>query len=117
MGRSSAPRAQFYIWPLILLLASTIASAAELRGRIWDAATSKAPENASLRLSCGGNPNPHPLLGSGSYSIRNVPNGTCTLTVNTANGSASRTVTINKPVVQFSGETRKAGNKIFLVPR
>ena len=56
MGRSSTPRAPFYIWPLILLLASTIASAAELRGRIWDAATSEAPANGSLRLSCAAIP-------------------------------------------------------------
>ena len=114
---ANASLGRFFLWSLLLLLFSSFASAAELRGRIWDAKTGKAPAKGSLKVSCGGNPNPHSLVGSGSYSIRNVPNGICTLTVNTSNGSASRTITINKPVVQFNGETRKAGNKIFLVPR
>lgn len=94
-----------------------VASSAELRGRIWDASTGAAPKGGSLKLSCGGSPNPHPLAGNGTYSIRDVPSGTCKLTVTTSKGIASRTITINKPVVQFSCETRKVGNKIVLVPR
>lgn len=102
---------------LILLIFPAIASSAELRGRIWDASTGAAPKGGSLKLSCGGTPDPHPLVGKGSYSIRNVPSGTCELTVTTSRGKASRIITINKPVVQFSCETRAVGNKIVLVPR
>ncbi|MDX1411008.1 MAG: hypothetical protein R3351_02535 [Nitrospirales bacterium] len=116
-GKTGTHPGLFFIWPLMLVLVTSAASAAELRGRVWDAKTKKAPNRGSLELSCGGNPNPHPLVGNGSYSIRNVPNGTCKITVSTSGGKASRTITINKPVVQFNGETRKAGNKIFLVPR
>jgi hypothetical protein len=105
------------LWLLILLMLPAVASSAELRGRIWDASTGTAPKEGSLKLSCGGSPNPHPLVGKGSYSIRNVPSGTCELTVTTSSGKASRTITINKPVVQFSCETRAVGKKIVLVPR
>lgn len=105
----------FYL--LMLILFPISASSAELRGQIWDAATGAAPANGSLHLSCGGKPNPHPLVGNGSYSIRNVPNGSCKLTVSTSRGTATRTISINKPVVQFNCETRRAGNKIVLVPR
>lgn len=100
-----------------LSLGLSLASAAELRGRIWDASTGKAPSGGSIQLSCGGKPNPHKLVGTGSYSIRNVPNGSCRATIKTSRGSASRTVTINKPVVQFSSETRTVGNKVLLIPR
>ena len=116
-GRASTPLGRFFFWPLVLLLFGSVVSAAELRGRIWDAKTGNAPAGGSLNASCGGNPNPHTLVGSGSYSIRNVPDGTCTLTVSIGNSTASRTITINKPVVRFNGEIRKAGNKFFLVPR
>ena len=102
---------------LILLLIPTAVSSAELRGKIWDASTGAAPAKGSLRLTCGGKPNPHPLVGNGSYSIRDVRSGSCTLTISTSSGSASRTISINKPVVQFSCETRRAGNTIVLVPR
>lgn len=117
LGQASAPRGVLFLWLLILLLAPTVVSSAELRGRIWDASTGVAPQGGSLKLSCGGSPNPHPLVGKGSYSIRNVPDGTCKLTVTTSSGKASRTITINKPVVQFSCETRTVGKKIVLVPR
>jgi hypothetical protein len=100
-------------WLVILSQAfSGIASAAELRGRILN-----APTGAELKLNCGGKPNPHPLGGSGSYSIRNVPSGNCKLTVTTSSGTASRTIAINKPVVKFSGEIRAIGNGIVLIPR
>lgn len=105
-------------WLVILSQAlSGIASAAELRGRIWDASTGSAPVGGKLQLNCGGKPNPHPLGGKGSYSIRNVPSGNCKLTVTTPSGTASRTIAINRPVVKFSGETRAVGNGIILIPR
>ena len=107
----------YFICPVMLLLATSVVSAAELRGRIWDAATGNAPSGGSLQLNCGGSPNPHSLVGNGSYSIRNVPSGPCKITVRTSDGTASRNITINKPVVRFNGETRRAGNRIFLVPR
>lgn len=117
LGGAATHASSLSLWLLILLLVPAVASSAELRGRIWDASTGAAPKGGSLELSCGGSPNPHPLAGKGSYSIRDVPSGTCTLTVTTSRGAASRTITINKPVVQFSCETRTVGNKIVLVPR
>lgn len=117
VGGAVAPVNLLSLWLLILLLVPAVASSAELRGRIWDASTGAAPKDGSLKLSCGGSPNPHPLAGNGSYSIRDVPSGTCKLTITTSRGIVSRNITINKPVVQFSCETRKVGNKIVLVPR
>jgi len=115
LGRS------LFLWFLIStsLLLSGTASSAELRGRIWDGSTGVAPIDGELALSCGGNPspNPHPLTGSGFYSIRNVPDGTCKLTVTTSRGTASRTIAINKPVVRFSCETRAVGKRLFLISR
>jgi len=102
---------------LIYPALSGTALAAELRGRIWDTNTGKAPAAAELALSCGGQPNPHPLGGDGSYSIRDVPSGNCKITVNTSRGKASRTIAINRPVVKFSGETSAVGNGIVLIPR
>jgi hypothetical protein len=116
-GGVTAHASSLSLWFLIILMVPAVASSAELRGRIWDASTGAAPKGGSLKLSCGGSPNPHPLAGNGTYSIRDVPSGTCKLTVTTSKGIASRTITINKPVVQFSCETRKVGNKIVLVPR
>jgi len=116
-GVATTPANRLSLWLLILLLAPAVVSSAELRGRIWDASTGAAPQSGSLQLSCGGSPNPHPLAGNGSYSIRDIPGGTCKLTVTTSRGTASRTITISKPVVQFSCETRTVGNKIVLVPR
>ena len=118
MNRKTKTRLGFFLfWPLVLCLIASSASAAELRGRIWDAKTGKAPKGGSLKLSCGGNPNPHSLVGSGSFSIRNVPDGSCKITVSVSGGKASRNISINKPVVRFSGEIRKAGNQVLLVPR
>ncbi len=117
---ATTPAACIGLWLLIgTSLLSGAACSAELRGRIWDAATGAAPAGGSLELSCGGDPspNPHPLTGSGAYSIRNVPSGTCKVTVHTSQGRASRTVAINKPVVQFSCETRAVGRKVVLIPR
>jgi hypothetical protein len=117
LGGATAAAIPRALWLLIFLLVPVVASPAELRGRIWDASTGAAPTGGSLELSCGGQPNPHLLAGNGSYSIRNVPSGTCKLTVTTSNGDAARTITINRPVIQFSCETRKVGNRIVLVPR
>lgn len=108
---------RYTAFALGMLTLTSAVSAAELRGRIWDAATGRAPNMGKIVLSCGGDPSPHPLVGSGTFSIRNVPNGPCTIKLSTSSGSASRNIAINKPVVQFNGETRKAGNKILLVPR
>jgi hypothetical protein len=106
------------VWFLILaIFLPTVASAAEVRGRIWDASTGAAPAGGEVQLSCGGNPNPYILRGSGNYSIRDVSSGTCQVTVTTSGGSATRSISVNKPVVQFSGETRAIGNRIVLIAR
>ena len=116
-SKNNSPTGLFSVWPMLLCLVTVSVSAAEVRGRIWDSSTGAAPSDGRLENNCGGTPKSHPLVGNGSYSIRNIPNGSCTLNVITSYGSAARTITVNKPVVQFNSEIRRAGNRIFLVPR
>lgn len=95
-----------------------VIAAAELRGRIWDAATDVAPPGGTLRVHCPGFSEPTELSGNGNYSFRNVPpQVSCTLTVSTNAGEGSRSVNVNGPVVRFDAELRKIGNRLLLIPK
>ena len=108
-----------HILILIFLLAIPLSTwAAEVRGRIWDETTREAPQGGTIRIVCGSQEFPGTLAPNGSYSIRGVPSGgTCQFFVNAYGLEASRTIAVNGPVVNFSGEVRRVGGTIVLIPR
>ena len=102
-----------------MLLASGTASAAELRGRIWNPKTNQAPAGATLHVTCPGFERSLGLADNGQYSVRSLPsNASCTVAVSIGDKRSSNVaVRTNAPVVRFNAEVRSLSNRILVLPR
>ncbi len=93
-------------------------SAAELRGSIREQGANSAPAGAVVHAKCGPAGGESRLAGDGRYSIRNLPSGkACELWVRIGNLASPRIpFTTSGPVARFSGQVRRRGNGLILMP-
>ncbi len=97
---------------VIFLLVSSVAHAAELRGRLTGIS------GATIQVTCDGIPRPAPIGNDGSYAIVGLPTGkSCSFIVSSGNASSAQIpFSTTRSVTIFNGRLKRQ-NEIILVIR
>jgi len=104
---------------LLALLLVSDATAAELRGRMWQDGQSGPPSGATLTVVCGGTTKSVSLGANGSYSVRDLPaNASCKLTLKAgAKASPAVPARTNATVFNFDAEIKILPDRLIVLPK